>query len=113
MICPKCECEYVDGIKACSDCGIDLIPVEEFEGNLSHPKDWVIVYTGNDLIETEMLKANLNGAEIDSIILSQKDRSYLYLGEVSPIKLLVKRKDADEALQIINDIFESKVDDEE
>ncbi|TSA29413.1 MAG: hypothetical protein D4R68_02400 [Ignavibacteriales bacterium] len=59
------------------------------------------------------MKANLNGAEIDSIILSQKDRSYIYLGEVSPIKLLVKRKDADEALQIINDIFESKIDDEE
>jgi len=113
MICPKCECEYVDGIKVCSDCRIDLIPVDEFEGNLIHPKDWVIVYTGNDLIETEMLKANLIGAEIDSIIISQKDRSYLYLGEVSPIKLLVKRKDADEALQIINDIFESKSDDEE
>ena len=113
MICPKCECEYVDGIKVCSDCGIDLIPGDEFEGNLVHPKDWVIVYTDNDLIDTEMLKANLNGAEIESIILSQKDRSYLYLGEVSPIKLLVKRKDADEALQIINDIFESKVDDEE
>ncbi len=113
MICPKCECEYVDGIKVCSDCGIDLIPVDEFEGDLIHPKDWVIVYTGNDLIETEMLKANLIGAEIDSIIISQKDRSYLYLGEVSPIKLLVKRKDADEALQIINDIFESKSDDEE
>lgn len=113
MICPKCECEYVDGIKICSDCRIDLIPVEDFEGNLSHPKDWIIVYTGSDLIETEMLKANLEGAEIDSIIISQKDRSYLYLGEVSPIKLLVKRKDADEALQIIGDINESNVDDEE
>lgn len=113
MICPKCECEYVDGIKVCTDCGINLIPVEEFEGNLTHPKDWVIVYTGNDLIETEMLKANLNGAEIETIILSQKDRSYIYLGEVSPIKLLVKRKDADEALQIINDIFGSNADDEE
>ena len=113
MICPKCECEYVDGIKVCSGCGINLIPVEEFEGNLTHPKDWVIAYTGNDLIEAEMLKANLNGAEIETIILSQKDRSYIYLGEVSPIKLLVKRKDADEALQIINDIFECKADDEE
>ena len=113
MICPKCECEYVEGVKVCPDCGIDLIPVEEFEGKLVHPKDWIIVYTGNDLIETEMLKANLKGAEIESIILSQKDRSYIYLGEVSPIKLLVKKKDADEALQIINDIFESKAGDEE
>ncbi len=113
MICPKCECEYVNGVKVCSDCGIDLIPVDEFEGNLSHPKDWVIVYTGNDLIETEMLKANLEGAEIDSIIISQKDRNLIYLGEVSPVKLLVKKKDAEEALSIINDINSTKIDDEE
>jgi len=113
MICPKCECEYVDGVKICADCRIDLIPVEEFEGNLIHPKDWVIIFTGNDLLEAEMFKANLNGAEIETIILSQKDRSYLYLGETSPIKLLVKRKDADEALKIIDDINQSKADDEE
>jgi len=113
MICPKCEYEYINKIKICPDCGTELIPVEEFEGNLLHPSDWIIIYSGSDLLEVDMYKANLEGAEIESIIISQKDRSYLYLGEVSPIKLLVKKKDADEALQIINDINSTKIDDEE
>lgn len=113
MICPKCECEYIDRIKICADCGTELISVEQFEGNLIHPKDWVVIFSSNDLIEAEMFKANLEGAEIESIILSQKDRSIPYLGEVSPVKLLVKKKDADGALAIINDINNTKLDDEE
>ena len=113
MICPKCECEYIDRVKTCADCGTELISVEQFEGNLIHPKDWVVIYSSSDLIEAEMFKANLEGGEIESIIISQKDRSYLYLGEVSPIRLLVKKKDADEALSIINDINNTKLDDEE
>jgi hypothetical protein len=107
MICPKCEYEYVDGILNCPDCFTELIPVEQFEGKLLHPSDWVIVYSGSDLIDTEMLKSNLQGAEIESIIISQKDRSYLYLGEVAPIKLLVKKSDAEAAMLIINDINSS------
>jgi hypothetical protein len=113
MICPKCEYEYLDKVKICTDCGTDLISVEQFEGNLVHPKDWVVIYSSNDLIEAEMFKANLEGAEIESIIISQKDRNILYLGEVSPVKLLVKKKDADEALSIMDDINSTKLDDEE
>lgn len=35
--CPKCKCEYVDGITKCADCGCDLIenPSEE-----EHMSDW-------------------------------------------------------------------------
>jgi hypothetical protein len=113
MICPKCEYEYVDRIKSCPDCGAELVSVEQFEGNLVHPKDWAVIHAGSDLIEAEMLKANLEGAEIESIIISQKDRNILYLGEVSPVKLLVKKKDAEEALLIINDINSTKLDDGE
>ena len=30
--CPKCKCEYVDGIKVCADCGCDLVEsLEEAE----------------------------------------------------------------------------------
>ncbi len=113
MICPKCECEYLDKVKTCADCGTDLISVEQFEGNLVHPKDWVVIYSSNDLIEAEMFKANLEGAEIESIIISQKDRNILYLGEVSPVKLLVKKNDAEDALSIMDDINNTKIDDEE
>ncbi|PKL82192.1 MAG: hypothetical protein CVV24_11435 [Ignavibacteriae bacterium HGW-Ignavibacteriae-3] len=113
MICPKCECEYVEGIQNCPDCDTELIPVEQFEGKLLHPSDWVIVYSSADVIETEMLKANLLGAAIESIILSQRDRSIPYLGEVSPIKLMVKKRDAESAMQIINDINDSPGEDVE
>ncbi|MFC2140080.1 hypothetical protein ACFLR4_05390 [Bacteroidota bacterium] len=61
MICPKCEYEYTDGIKECADCGAELIPKEDFEGNLVHPSDWVIIFTCSEEYEAGMLKANLEG----------------------------------------------------
>jgi hypothetical protein len=51
-----------------------------------------------------MIKANLSGGGIESIIISQKDRSYPSIGDMAVVKLLVKKKDSVEALAIINDI---------
>lgn len=113
MICPNCEYEYVEGIKICADCQTELIPVEEFEGKLLHPSDWLIIYTCADPLEAEMLKANLEGAEIEAIVISQKDRSYPTVGNLSVVKLLVKKSDADEALEIIQDINNTKTEDVE
>jgi hypothetical protein len=108
MICPKCEFEYLEGVTVCSDCGSDLIPIEEFEGHLVHPKDWVIVFTCGENYEAEMIKANLEGAKIDTLILSQKDSSYVVMGDLSVVKVLVKKGDAAAALQIISDIDSSE-----
>jgi len=113
MICPNCEYEYIEGIKYCADCGAALIPTEDFEKNLLHPKDWIVAFASTDTYTAEMLKANLEGAEIDSIIISRRDRSYPVLGDQAGVKLLVKKKDAEAALQIINDINSAKTDDEE
>lgn len=104
MICPKCEYEYVAGINKCADCGEDLIPFEDFEGNLTHPKDYVIVHTCSQSYEADMIKANLAGGDIDCLILSQKDSSYPSVGDLAIIKLLVKKDNAEDALAIINDI---------
>ena len=104
MICPKCEYEYVDGITVCPDCGTELIPVEEFKGNLLHPKDWVIVYSCSDSLEADMLKSNLEGANIESLILDQSDSSFPVGGDLTVVKLLVKKDDAKDALAIIEDI---------
>ena len=105
MICPNCEYEYVEGITECPDCGTELIPKNEFEGNLLNPEDWVIVYTCPETYVAEMIKSNLSGADIESIILTQKDSSYPVTGgDLAVVKLLVKKKDATEALEIINDI---------
>ena len=112
MICPRCETEYVEGIEVCRDCGTELIPREEFEGNLVHPSDWVILYTTNDMTEAEMLRANLDGADIEANILGQKDSSFPAVGDLAVIKLLVRKKDVDEALKIYEDIFRQRNDED-
>ncbi len=104
MICPKCEAEYVEGIIKCSDCNVDLITKEDFEANLIHHEDWVAIYSTDANFEAEMIKANLQGANIKAIILSQKDKSFPASGDLSVIKILVKKDDKDEAVKIIEDI---------
>jgi hypothetical protein len=51
-----------------------------------------------------MYKANLESADIETLILSQKDRSYPTVGDLAIVKILVRRSDVDSALEIIRDI---------
>ncbi|MBK7104248.1 MAG: DUF2007 domain-containing protein [Ignavibacteriae bacterium] len=104
MICPNCEIEYVEGIKVCVECGTELITNESFELNLINYDDWEIVFTTSDTIEAEMIKANLEGAGIESIILSQQDKSFPSPGDLSIVKILVKKEDLVDAKEIISDI---------
>lgn len=113
MICPKCEYEYVDGITVCADCGTKLIDKSEFEGHLVHPSDWQIVYTTGESYKAQMLKANLEGAGIECTLLQQNDSSFPTVGDLSVIKLLVRKSDSENALEIINDIENSEFTDEE
>ena len=104
MICPKCETEYVEGIKVCADCGSELITNEDFEGSLVHPSDWAIVYTCSENFEADMIKANLEGAGMEVLILGQKDRSYPTVGDLAVVKILVKKNNLEGASEIIQDI---------
>lgn len=104
MICPKCEYEYVEGIEVCPDCETELISLDSFEGNLVNPSDWVILCNCKDSYEAQMLKSNLEGADIETLILDQQDRNFPTEGDLKVIKLLVKKTDAETAVEIANDI---------
>ena len=104
MICPKCEYEYLDSIAVCPDCNSELVTKEDFEGHLIHPNDWVIVYSCAEDLEADMLKSNLEGADIEVLILNQNDHNFPVIGDLSVIKVLVKKEDAKDASAIIDDI---------
>ena len=104
MICPKCEYEYLDSITVCPDCKSELVTKENFEGHLIHPNDWVIVYSCAEDLEADMLKSNLEGADIEVLILNQNDHNFPVIGDLSVIKVLVKKEDAQDASAIIDDI---------
>ena len=108
LICPNCKYEYVKGITICPDCeehlidSASLIQPKELE-----EKDWMIIYTSNHEYELQMLKDNLMSAEIDSIIFSHKDRNFPAPGDLSVISLLVKKEQAKEAANFINEVLKS------
>lgn len=119
MICPNCEVEFIEGIITCSDCGTGLIPNDEFvkedENEIVSLEDWKVIYSTQDFIEAEMMKANLSGADIEAIVFSKEDRMRLNLSFVgsAPIKIFVRKESVEEATRIINEINNTEVKDDE
>ncbi|MCX6149186.1 MAG: DUF2007 domain-containing protein [Ignavibacteriales bacterium] len=111
-ICPKCEYEYIEGVSVCPDCGYELVNEKEFKEHLINPEDWEIIYTCSEEYKAEMIKANLEGAGIQSQIVSQNDRNFPAIGDFSIVKLLVKKDDIESAKMIIQDIDSSKSNEE-
>lgn len=100
--CPNCKYEYVDGTATCPDCGETLVDYLPEEVVLSED-DWQVVYTSSFDYEVEMLKDNLESAGISANILSQRDSNFPAPGDLSVIKLLVKKEDVESALSFIEE----------
>ena len=113
-VCPNCKYEYVTGIAICPDCNTPLVNAMELNNytELSE-KDWVLVYSAFSEIEANMLKENLESAEIEVSILSQKDSSFPVPGDLSTIKLFVRKADVPEALEFIQEVKSKPLDSEE
>ena len=107
-ICPNCKYEYVNGITICPDCGEYLVdPSTLIQPKELEEKDWIIVYTSDQEYELQMLKDNLSSAGIDAIIFSQRDRNFPTPGDLTVISLLVKKKQAEESIQFINEVLKN------
>lgn len=103
MFCPNCKTEYIEGVGKCADCGIALVaelPVEDVE-----PPQW---------IDFEEIMSTFNAGDIALIksILDGEEITYYFQGEafnyveplVQPPKLMVKKDQADQVREILNDL---------
>jgi hypothetical protein len=102
-ICPNCEYEYIEGILICPDCNVALVDELKNFNDVSED-EWVLVYTSFSVIDVEMLKENLESAGMSASMLSQKDSSFPAPGDLSTVKLFVKKADVSEALEFIQTV---------
>lgn len=113
-VCPNCEYEYIEGIVICPDCNTPLV---NSIGLNKYPElseeDWVLVYTSFSEIDVDMLKENLESAGIAASVLSQKDSSFPAPGDLSVVKLMVKKSDVQSALEFVQEVKSPKSDSEE
>jgi hypothetical protein len=113
-VCPNCEYEYVAGITFCPDCGSALLDDDQYiKPEDWNEQNWELIYIGSDVIEVEMIKNNLESAEIKAVVLSQKDRNYPAPGDFSIVKLLVRKEDVQDAVTFIQKVKSEKIEDEE
>lgn len=110
-VCPNCGYEYVEGIAICPDCNTRLVDAKDLPAfeELSE-KEWVLVYTSGSEVEIEMLKDVLESAGLEASMLSQQDHNFPTPGDLSVVKLLVRKSDVDAALNYIQDAKQNQDD---
>lgn len=75
----------------------------ENDDHLNLQQGFVVAYTTSTDYEAQMIKANLEGAGIDTVIFNQHDHVYFTnMGMLALVKVMVKRSQLEDALEIID-----------
>ncbi len=77
-----------------------------------HSEDWVVVYKTDQEYKALAIKSNLESAGVEVSILSQSDHNFPAMGNLSVVKILVRKKDEASALEFINEINKGTEEDE-
>ena len=92
MVCPKCACEFIEGIKVCVDCHVLLVeelPADPFDGNGNGKLIHFITYFTKQ--EAESGKRLLASNRVDAIVSMDETRG---------ARLWIHKDDALKAIKI-------------
>ena len=93
MVCPKCSCDYIDGVKVCVACHVLLVrdpSLESVNGNgkLVH---FITYFSRN---EAETGKNLLESFDVDAIV---------SMDEIRGVRLWIHKEDARKAIKIFQE----------
>ena len=104
MCCPKCRAEFRRGFEMCADCGVPLVwelPPEP------EPRavEWVTVVESRDEGLLAVIESLLHGAGIPFVVTGRRHMTrYGHL--LGPAEVKVARRDAREAVLLLQPLFE-------
>ena len=109
MICPRCKCEYIEGVTECIDCKIPLKEESSFEQESKpyHPR-FPILKTFPHRYQAHLAKGYLELYDIEAFVPQHKGDiwqpvvKYAYGGNF----LIIREEDVDKAVEVFNDLPE-------
>ncbi|MDP2208855.1 MAG: zinc ribbon domain-containing protein [Bacteroidota bacterium] len=110
-------CCVICGKAVCTDCSVEhqnrIFCSQDEHVKIS--EDWAVVFTTNIEYEAEMVRANLEGANIPCMVFSQRDHALgLVIGDMAVVKVMVYKKNLGEAEEYLKkiDLFSEDSDEE-
>ncbi len=97
MICPKCKCEYVEGIIECANCHVPLEPASPQETQMEY-SDLITFKTYPNQAEAEVAKSFLAAHGIEAVLSLSHFGSMpgVFKSSVAGVRLLIKEQDLKE-----------------
>lgn len=108
MFCPKCKAEYIEGIRLCPECNVELVAELPADPNPEFVK-LVTVLISSDRTKILLAKGILENAEIKYYIKGQVlDNLYLIDSFLAPTEVQVREDDVEKAKEILQPLLLEK-----